>query len=439
MSKRITYMLMVVMAMGILAGCGGNNNNSSSASNSGGSKGAVEQEKVHLVIWDWLSGDKTKGPGLHFSELDAAYMKVNPHVTIERVAQPADKYYDILKPALLAKTGPDIYQLHDSRPAEYKELTLPLNDLMPAEAKANLVGLDVFTVDEELLAYPVGLQGNVWYYNKQIFKDAGLDPEKTPTTWEELLSIMDQLKAKGITPVAVGDKEGEYIANWAFSMNLANQLTVDEIMALAKGELAWTDSRVQAAYQQAADLFLKGYSQKSALTTAIYPDNGEVFKKGEAALTIGLLADVLNWKEFGDAIGADNIGVFINPAPANAAHPNTLYADPGIGFAVNKTTKHAQAAADFLAYLTNAENLGKYHVTTGTLPNNKKTDTSIIQDPIAKDLFVLATTNSRSTQAGQRLSQPVKEAFVQGSQKVLFNSQTIDQFLKDVQAVADKQ
>lgn len=433
MKKWLFAGLLITLAI-MISACG---SNETETGNNGGNKDTNE-EKLTLVVWDWLSGDATSGPGKHFDDIDKKYMADNPHITIERLAQPADKYYDILKPALLSQSGPDIFLLHDVRPTEYIDFITPLNDLMPSESQDNLVGLNLFSVNNNIVAYPIGLQGNIWYYNKQKFTEAGLDPEQTPSTWEELVSMMDIMKEKGITPVAVGDKEGEFIGNWLFSMNLANELRLDEIMALSNGELLWTDERVQMAYQQSADLFLKEYSQNSALTTAIYPDNGEVFKRGETAMTIGLLADVLNWKEFGDTIGLDNLGVFINPARADAPHQGTIYADPGIGFSINKTSKYAEAASNYLAYVTNADNLGEYYKVTGTLPNNKLTDTSIIDNPLAKEIFTIATTSKLSTQALARTRVNIKEAFVQGSQKVLFGKQTVEEFLAEVQSTVEK-
>ena len=45
------------------------------------------------------------------------------------------------------------------------------------------------------------------FYNKALFKQAGLDPEKPPTTWTELLDAVKALKAAGITPIAIGEKD----------------------------------------------------------------------------------------------------------------------------------------------------------------------------------------------------------------------------------------
>jgi sn-glycerol 3-phosphate transport system substrate-binding protein len=49
----------------------------------------------------------------------------------------------------------------------------------------------------EMLSFPFNSSTTVMYYNKDAFKKAGLDPEKPPVTWPELMSDADKLKAAG--------------------------------------------------------------------------------------------------------------------------------------------------------------------------------------------------------------------------------------------------
>jgi len=49
----------------------------------------------------------------------------------------------------------------------------------------------------QMLSLPFNSSTTVFYYNKDAFKAAGLDPEKAPTTWPEVVSIAAKLKATG--------------------------------------------------------------------------------------------------------------------------------------------------------------------------------------------------------------------------------------------------
>lgn len=49
----------------------------------------------------------------------------------------------------------------------------------------------------QMLSFPFNSSTTIFYYNKDAFKAAGLDPEKAPTTWPEVIAAADKLKASG--------------------------------------------------------------------------------------------------------------------------------------------------------------------------------------------------------------------------------------------------
>jgi sn-glycerol 3-phosphate transport system substrate-binding protein len=49
----------------------------------------------------------------------------------------------------------------------------------------------------QMLSFPYNSSTTVFYYNKDAFKAAGLDPEKAPTTWPEVALAAAKLKASG--------------------------------------------------------------------------------------------------------------------------------------------------------------------------------------------------------------------------------------------------
>ena len=51
--------------------------------------------------------------------------------------------------------------------------------------------------------WDMGMVG--WWYNKDLFKKAGIDKE--PATWTEFLADVKKLKDAGITPIALGEKD----------------------------------------------------------------------------------------------------------------------------------------------------------------------------------------------------------------------------------------
>ena len=69
----------------------------------------------------------------------------------------------------------------------------------------NDAGVGLYKIGDKQygIPYNLGLVG-VWY-NKKLFKKAGIDGP--PTSWNEFLGDIQKLKSAGITPIAVGEKD----------------------------------------------------------------------------------------------------------------------------------------------------------------------------------------------------------------------------------------
>jgi sn-glycerol 3-phosphate transport system substrate-binding protein len=48
-----------------------------------------------------------------------------------------------------------------------------------------------------MLSFPFNSSTAIFYWNKDAFKKAGLDPNKPPKTWKELVAAAEKLKASG--------------------------------------------------------------------------------------------------------------------------------------------------------------------------------------------------------------------------------------------------
>jgi sn-glycerol 3-phosphate transport system substrate-binding protein len=65
-----------------------------------------------------------------------------------------------------------------------------------------------------MLSFPFNSSTVMFYVNKDAFKKAGLDPEKAPKTWKELLAAAEKLKASG--------QECVYTSGWPSWMHIEN-------------------------------------------------------------------------------------------------------------------------------------------------------------------------------------------------------------------------
>lgn len=71
--------------------------------------------------------------------------------------------------------------------------------------------LDVGRRGEQIFAMPYAFGTPMLYYNKDLFRKAGLDPEAPPKTWDEVISaaktIQDKTGIAGVAHLAAGNKD----------------------------------------------------------------------------------------------------------------------------------------------------------------------------------------------------------------------------------------
>jgi len=163
-----------------------------SASNAGASGAA--QEKIKLQMW----GDFTKGPD---TEIMASFMKENPDIEIEGLNVPQSP--EKLITAVTSGDPPSIFSMDRYLAGEWaaRGVIISLEDYVTASSVVKKERfyerlLNDVTWRGEMWALPRWTDCRVFWWNKDIYSEKGLDPEKPPTTWEELRAILMRLMSK---------------------------------------------------------------------------------------------------------------------------------------------------------------------------------------------------------------------------------------------------
>lgn len=395
---------------------------------------ALAQE---LTVWDWKSGDPATAS--YFDKAKTDFEAAHPGVTIKYVMQPNDQYYTLLGTALSSNAGPDLFLMNGGAQAKARTDALVKLDDKVADIKSDMVGWPEFTgKDGGLYAIPLSIQGFVVYYNKKVYKDAGLDPEKPPTTWAELTKVCDAIKAKGAVPCfTLGNKEG-FGAEFWFSVIAAGEWTEQQQADFATGKLKWSSPEVKAVLQSWVDANKNGWFPKGANSTAKFMDEYEGFMRGEGGNTIGLISDVAHWKQFDEMLGADNDGVFRMPTPTIAADKKEgepkLPFSGGIGYGVNKAGKNIDLAIAFDKQLAAPAPMQIFFNDAGAIAANTKVDTSGLKSPAARTILGwLATSGAQMAHANATAKE--LEEWHRQSQLLLNGDATVDQAAERMDAV----
>ena len=234
-----------------------------------------------ITVWDVNSDNPDHAS--YYDAAKAAFEAAHPGATLTYQAAGGDQYYTLLGTAIASKTGPDVIWANGG--AQAKNLVgavIPLNDKLP-DLISTIVGKSAFTgPDGKLYFIPTTLQGHVAYYNKDMYKEVGLDPEKPPTTWAEVTKMCDAFKAAGKACFMMANKEG-YEAEF-FLSEMANQsLTAQQQADWLSGKLHWSDAPIKAILQTWVDTYKAGWYQEGGNSQTMFLDEFTLFEQGTAA------------------------------------------------------------------------------------------------------------------------------------------------------------
>ena len=368
--RRVTVPIMgLVIASLALAACSSGaspapSQGAASAAPAGSPGTAASLAPAKLTLWHNYG---TEANAKATEALVKAFEAKNPGVTIDIVSQPADNYFDLLQTAAISKTGPDIAtQWTGLFDLKYKDYLEPLNSYIPLDELKKMKGIEYssinFNPDDGVLVVPLDLQFYNGFYNKDLFAKAGITT--FPTTWDELFSACDKLKAAGITPFTYGtggQALGGGFYPWYDVSYLMMYLAPKDWVKLYNGTIPWTDPAVQAQFDKWGSLFTKGCTNKDVLTNQ---DSIAQFEAGQAAMT---MEGTWQIAEFQEKMG-DKVDVFV--PPFSDAPIKGIVEYSGDGFSLTNYSKNKPQAAAFLAFMASDEGQ-KIIADAGVIPDKE--------------------------------------------------------------------
>lgn len=131
------------------------------------------------------------------------FCKENPNVTVDYQTYPSSKMAELLTVAFSANEGPDIFNSNQSvirkfvvegQASELDPAWLGYSSIDEITSQFLNNSLDPVLFEGGLYGLPLEYTNFCTYLNKNIFRDAGLDPETDyPKTWEEVMEVSEKL------------------------------------------------------------------------------------------------------------------------------------------------------------------------------------------------------------------------------------------------------
>ena len=141
-----------------------------------------------------------------------AFSEENPNVTIDYQFTDSDNYQEKLTTLMAGDELPDVFLTKGDMLGTLADAGMiqPLDQYIQADAEWAAAYSDgVFsdcTYDGTEWGAPFQMQANcIGVYNEEIFEECGVDG--WPETWDEMLDACEKIKAKGYTPIAMGNKD----------------------------------------------------------------------------------------------------------------------------------------------------------------------------------------------------------------------------------------
>jgi raffinose/stachyose/melibiose transport system substrate-binding protein len=354
-------------------GAGGARRASATASNCAASSGKTTGGgKVTLTLWDWGS------PGKALTSLVKQWNTAHPKIQVNQVVQPFNTYFTLERTAITTKKGPDIVENYTSPIVfSYSQGLQNLTGCFTQQQRSSLSQWNLISQglsqNGAPLAVPWGQQNVVFYYNKALFKKAGLNPSKPPQTWAELLKDSAKLKHHGIVPISAGWKDG-YYGEWWASVFAPQFMTAAQQTAFIRHP-NWTSKPVTTSLSYMDQLSKDGYMTPNALGLTLFPQAIDNFHAGKAAMVLALSANNANFSEF--ASMGNKLGAFLPPVlPGTMSKEPRMEAEGGVSWGITKWSPHAAAALQFLKFLVQANSQATAFKLSAMVPNDPKTKVS---------------------------------------------------------------
>ena len=153
--------------------------------------------QVRLTYWQYDFGTRIEA----MDQLIAQFNAENPDVVVVQETFPYDAYEQRVAAATAAGQGPDVVQLFYGWVAAWQRAgyiePLPQEHIDHAWIEDYFIPMvESVKIDGEYYGLPTAVRALALFYNKDMFAEAGLDPDAPPQTWDAFVEAGKALTEK---------------------------------------------------------------------------------------------------------------------------------------------------------------------------------------------------------------------------------------------------
>lgn len=375
------------------------------------------------------------------------YNKAHPNVKI--VPQYKGSYNDSLQATILAGRqgkAPALVQIFEVG----SQLALDSGMFQPVGGIGNVdfgdyikPVINYYTIGGKVNSLPFNSSSPVLYFNKDLMKKAGLNPQNPPTTFGALQKACQKIDAAKLNTTCFGmSLNGWFVEQWMAEQGatLLNNGNGRQGRATA--------TNLDSAAAQKIFSFMKTMQDNKWFTYSgkleDWDGSDAIFTQGKAVFHITSTADIGNIRDAAKKNGYE-IGVGVLPIPDGVKRNGVVIGGASLWISKSVSKPQAEAALDFALFLTNTKNMADWHKLTGYYPVRQSSiellrkQSWFTQTPLQLVAFnqLTQTIPSAATAGGLNgAAIQTRKIIEEGIQKVLGGTPVADA-LKDTKARAD--
>ena len=375
------------------------------------------------------------------------YNKAHPSIKI--VPQYKGSYNDSLQATILAGRqgkAPALVQIFEVG----SQLALDSGMFQPVGGIGNVdfgdyikPVINYYTIGGKVNSLPFNSSSPVLYFNKDLMKKAGLNPQNPPTTFGALQKACQKIDAAKLNTTCFGmSLNGWFVEQWMAEQGatLLNNGNGRQGRATA--------TNLDSAAAQKIFSFMKTMQDNKWFTYSgkleDWDGSDAIFTQGKAVFHITSTADIGNIRDAAKKNGYE-IGVGVLPIPDGVKRNGVVIGGASLWISKSVSKPQAEAALDFALFLTNTKNMADWHKLTGYYPVRQSSiellrkQSWFTQTPLQLVAFnqLTQTIPSAATAGGLNgAAIQTRKIVEEGIQKVLGGTPVADA-LKDTKARAD--
>ena len=328
------------------------------------------------VVSNWTGSE-----GEAFQAVIEGFQRKNPGVRVEINQVPFDQTQAQLAQQFAAGSPPDVSVALPGIVRQFSQqgLLMNLDDLWDrwiADGQYTPALRDIAKGakgETNAVYFKGNVNALIWYTPAQLRKLG----EEVPKSWDQFVSVLNDLKAKGVQPFAVGGADGWPLTQWtdAVILRVAGPQAFND---LERGKIGWNDPRIVKSFQVFGDL-IKNYWPRNVLSTKFTDETCGRVEGKFAFQNQGAFINLVAPGECDKSLKPGKDFTFFEMPKYNSAAPDARFVSGDLFMGAEKTD-NPDATRALLAYLGSPEAQSIWARRGGYIAPNAKVPESVYPD-----------------------------------------------------------